>query len=126
MFLEFNPSDLGVILAVCLSGAIIIFAFVVFTINIIKRTKKTKKVATNPINSESELVIAFGKDNIKKVDMEMSRITITLDNVDMVDTEKIKSLGASGVLIVGNQIKCSFKEDIEAKYNELKGAVVNE
>ena len=58
--------------------------------------------------------------------MEMSRITITVKNVEIVNADKIKELGASGVLLVGDKVKCSFKENVEEIYNELKGAISNE
>jgi glucose-like phosphotransferase system IIB component len=82
---------------------------------------KVKYEEVNP-----EYLEAFGENNIVDVNMEMSRITVTVKDVDKVNAEKLKELGASGVLLVGNQVKCSFKENIENIYNTLKGNMGNE
>lgn len=127
LFLE--KGDLvGLIIAIVLTSAILVLALVAVIIAIVKNTKKAnqrKKI----IESEGrnlELIEAFGEANIKDVEMEMSRITITVKNVEIVNADKIKELGASGVLLVGDKVKCSFKENVEEIYNELKGAISNE
>lgn len=127
LFLE--KGDLvGLIIAIVLTSAILVLALVAVIIAIVKNTKKAnqrKKI----IESEGrnlELIEAFGEANIKDVEMEMSRITITVKNVEIVNADKIKEIGASGVLLVGDKVKCSFKENVEEIYNELKGAISNE
>ena len=127
LFLE--KGDLvGLIIAIVLTSAILVLALVAVIVAVVKNTKKAnqrKKI----IESEGrnlELIEAFGEANIKDVEMEMSRITITVKNVEIVNADKIKELGASGVLLVGDKVKCSFKENVEEIYNELKGAISNE
>ena len=121
-----SDEQIGLIIAVALTAAIIIFAFVAFAIALVKRAKKAKKVVPSVEERNSEIVEAFGSGNIKEVEMEMSRITVRVANVEVVNTERIKELGASGILLGGDKIKCSFKENVEEIYNQLKGAITNE
>jgi len=121
-----SDEQIGLIVAVVLTGAIILLAIIAFIIALVKRTKKAKKVMPSKEVINSEIVEAFGSGNIKEVEMEMSRITVTVADVEAVNTERIKELGASGILLVGDKIKCSFKENVEEIYNQLKGAIANE
>ena len=127
LFLE--KGDLvGLIIAIVLTSLILILALVAVIIAIVKNTKKAKFRSQNIASDEAnlELVQAFGEANIKDVTMEMSRITVSVKNVEVVNADRIKELGASGVLLVGDKVKCSFKDDVEKIYNELKGAISNE
>ena len=121
-----SDEQIGLIVAVVLTGAIILLAIIAFIIALLKRAKKAKKVMSSKAEVNSEIVEAFGNGNIKEVEMEMSRITVTVADVEAVNTERIKELGASGILLVGDKIKCSFKENVEEIYNQLKGAITNE
>ena len=118
-----EDTDIGLIVAIALTGAIILLALVAFVIALVKRTKISKNVKSE---SNEDLISAFGSGSIKEVNMEMSRITVTVNDVEIVNAERIKELGASGVLLVGNMVKCSFKENVEEIYNDLKGAISNE
>ena len=127
LFLE--KGDLvGLIIAIVLTSAILVLALVAVIVAIVKNTKKAnqRKKIIESEGKNLELIEAFGEANIKDVEMEMSRITITVKNVEIVNADKIKELGASGVLLVGDKVKCSFKENVEEIYNELKGAISNE
>lgn len=121
-----SDEQIGLIVAVVLTGAIILLAIIAFIIALVKRAKKAKKIMPSKEEINSEIVEAFGNGNIKEVEMEMSRITVTVADVEAVNTERIKELGASGILLVGDKIKCSFKENVEEIYNQLKGAIANE
>ena len=127
LFLE--KGDLvGLIIAIVLTSAILVLALIAVIIAIVKNTKKAnqRKKIIESEGKNLELIEAFGESNIKDVEMEMSRITITVKNVEIVNADRIKELGASGVLLVGDKVKCSFKENVEEIYNELKGAISNE
>ncbi|MBO7078723.1 MAG: PTS transporter subunit EIIB [Bacilli bacterium] len=127
LFLE--KGDLvGLIIAIVLTSAILVLALIAVIVAIVKNTKKAnqRKKIIESEGKNLELIEAFGEANIKDVEMEMSRITITVKNIEIVNADRIKELGASGVLLVGDKVKCSFKENVEEIYNELKGAISNE
>ena len=52
-----------------------------------------------------------GSDNIISSNVEMSRVTIEVNDIELINGEALKEIGASGVLLVGNKVKCSFNEN---------------
>jgi len=72
-------------------------------------------------NMAQELVRAFGgRGNIKSLDACITRLRISVLSVDSVNVERLKALGAAGVVTVGNGIQAIFgtrsenlKTDIE-------------
>ena len=121
-----EDSQIGLIVAIVLTSLIIALALVAFIIAIVKRAKVMKKPKISQAETNNEIVEAFGTGNIIDVNMELSRITVKVKDMDIVNAERIKELGASGVLLVGDLVKCSFKENVEDIYQQLKGAIVNE
>lgn len=105
------------IVPVCL---IVILAIVAFIIRLIKTIKLNRKGKKAPLVSEDLLLAYGGKENIETVSKEMTRLTVEVVNLEKVNPEKIKELGAKNVLIMGNQIKSTY-EDIENAYTSLNG-----
>ena len=61
----------------------------------------------------NELIGAFGgKENIKEVKTENGgRVAIEVNDLDLVNNDKIKELATSGVFITGNVVKTLYRED---------------
>jgi PTS system glucose-specific IIC component len=56
-----------------------------------------------------ELVLAFGgKSNIKALDACITRLRIEVANIDKADPDKLKAMGAAGVVVVGNNMQAIF------------------
>jgi PTS system glucose-specific IIC component len=56
-----------------------------------------------------ELVLGFGgKSNIKELDACITRLRITVADIDKANQDKLKALGAAGVLTVGNSLQAIF------------------
>lgn len=115
----------SLLLALCMIVPIVILAIVAFIIAIVKRSKKMKLSKGVKVVEESlegnEFYELFGADNIISVDCEMSRLTVEVKDIELVNTAGLQEKGASGVLLVGNKVKCNFKENTEAIANYLKG-----
>ena len=114
-----------IILACCVVVPIFVLLIVAFIIAIVKRIKLAKKYKPNKktgINDETKklLLEAFGENNIESVSVEMSRLTVEVKDVDLVNPDKIKEAGANGVLLVGNKVKCSFGDKAIEVCNLLK------
>lgn len=77
-------------------------------------------------DDESQIKLFFdvygGKENIKSVTREMSRISVIVVDVDKVQTENLKDLGANGILLVDNIVKCTFGDRAPYIYDILKKA----
>ena len=105
------------IVPVCL---IVILAIVAFVIRLTKTIKLNRK-GKNKVEVSEDILLAYGgKDNIKAVSKEMTRLTVEVIDLEKVNPERIKELGAKNVLIMGNQIKSTF-EAIEDAYASLNG-----
>ncbi|MDD3383075.1 MAG: hypothetical protein PHT83_06240 [Bacilli bacterium] len=98
-----------------------IFALIVVAL-VVKFSKITKtNVKLTVPDDQNELFEETygGKDNIIEVNKELNRVSVMLQDVEKVDLEKLKELGADGILVAGNTIKCSFKERSENIYQIL-------
>ena len=106
------------IVPVCLIVILAIVAFIIRLTKTIKLNRKGKK--QQPIVSDDLLLAYGGKENIEAVSKEMTRLTVEVVDLEKVNPEKIKELGAKNVLIMGNQVKSTY-EDIENAYASLNG-----
>ena len=116
-------TDLTWIIALCTFVPIFILAVVAVIIRIVKTAKLAKKYNKNSVvNEELKTILlqAFGEDNIVDVEAEMSRLTITVKNIDIVNADVLKANGANGVYLLGNKVKCSFGEKAEEICKLLK------
>ncbi|TEW44240.1 PTS glucose transporter subunit IIBC [Psychromonas algicola] len=83
---------------------------------------QAQKLVLNNEEMSSALVEAFGgKDNIINLDACITRLRISVKNIEGVDQAKLKELGAAGVVISGDGVQAIFgtksdnlKTDMEA------------
>lgn len=120
--------DNYLIMLVLLPIVVILILIVLVAIKISRNQISRKKLFKEyPNASEIEeaekdaFLEAFGgSENIESVNREMSRISVTVKDVDIVLLEQLKALGATGVLVMGNEVKCSFKDKAEYIYHLIK------
>jgi PTS system glucose-specific IIC component len=56
-----------------------------------------------------ELVLAFGgKDNITNLDACITRLRVSVASIENVDQDRLKKLGAAGVVIAGSGVQAIF------------------
>lgn len=67
-----------------------------------KRVKATKKVNSNYLD-------LFGEDNVVSVSKNLSRVTVEVKDIELVNLDELKNKGI-GIMITGNTIKCSSQE----------------
>lgn len=101
-----NP---GVLIAIIAAGVVLV---ILIALCIYLKVCKKNKIE---INDEyiDELIKAFGgKENIKEVKTENGgRVAIEVNDLDLLDNDKIKELATSGVFITGNVVKTLYRED---------------
>ena len=70
-----------------------------------------------------DLIIAFGgQANIKNLDACITRLRVTVNKPELVDQERIKALGASGVLVMGQNMQAIFgptSDNIKTEMQEM-------
>jgi len=54
-----------------------------------------------------------GQENIQGMSSCLSRIRITVDDIDVIEPEALKSLGATGMVVSGNQLQAIFGGESE-------------
>lgn len=80
--------------------------------------------ATQVTGSElaGELVAAFGgKENITNLDACITRLRVSVANVEAVDQDKLKKLGAAGVVVAGSGVQAIFgtkSDNLKTDMNE--------
>ncbi|QOQ69474.1 PTS glucose transporter subunit IIBC [Photobacterium damselae] len=95
-----------------------IIYYVVFRVVIIKLDLKTPgrededtsaAVAGSESEMAQELVTAFGgKDNITNLDACITRLRVSVADVNKVDQDRLKKLGAAGVVVAGSGVQAIF------------------
>ena len=76
-------------------------------------------------NTRAEQVIAAfgGRENLVNVDACITRLRMEVADPARVDQARLKSLGAAGVIEVGNSVQAVFGTEAEALKNDILGAL---
>ena len=110
-----------ILLAICvLPIAVLIILAIIFRIK--NSVKKNKKEDVEVFDSEQRKLFldAFGgEDNYISVANERIKVIVKVKDPDLIQGEKLKELGANGVLIVGNEVRCSFGDRALYVYNTI-------
>jgi len=91
-----------------------IFRVVITKLKLATPGREEDIIAEDSENQEShgmahDLVMAFGGgDNIKTLDACITRLRIELNDVSKCNQEKLKALGAAGVVVIGNGVQAIF------------------
>ena len=76
---------------------------------------------TTPWDTKEEFLNAYGgSDNVLEVAIERQKITVKVKDIDKVQGEELKNLGASGVLLIGNEVRASFSDRAQYVYDLIK------
>lgn len=71
----------------------------------------------------SEILVALGdKENLKSLDACITRLRVQVKDINKVDREKLKELGAAGVMVVGDNIQAIFgtkSDTLKSEINEI-------
>lgn len=72
-------------------------------------TEENQNVDTTDDELAYEILQAFGgKENMEKLDACITRLRVTVKDAGQVDKDQLKTLGASGVMVYGNNIQAIF------------------
>lgn len=113
-------------------GALYYFVFrnVILKFNLLTPGREANAdVAVMEIGASSmgmALVLAFGgKENIKNLDACITRLRVGVNSIKKVNQAKLKELGASGVMVVGNGLQAIFGPKSENLKTEMEEAMGN-
>lgn len=85
---------------------IIAFILILISLVIVKLNKKNFDMELNKL-----VQYLGGKDNILDTEVNMSRLKVTLKDVNKADKAAIEKLGAKGIVEIDNQLKIIFGPD---------------
>jgi PTS system N-acetylglucosamine-specific IIC component len=73
------------------------------------------------VDSKAEQVIAAfgGRENLVNVDACITRLRMQVADRSKVDQARLKSLGAAGIIVVGNSVQAVFGTDADALKNDI-------
>ena len=121
MFLLSTQQWTLILLAICVVPiAVLILLAIILRIK--NSVRKSKKEDATP-NDEQRLLFldAFGgEDNYIDSALERIKVIVKVKDPDLIKGEKLQELGAKGVLIVGNEVRCSFGDKAEYVYKLLQ------
>ena len=120
MFLLSTQQWTLILLAICVVPiAVLILLAIIFRI---KNSTKKKTVENDEVDNEQKMVFlaAFGgEENFISASLERIKVIVKVKDPDLIQGEKLQELGAKGVLIVGNEVRCSFGDRAEYVYKTL-------
>lgn len=124
MFLMSNETLAILLLCVCIIP-IAILIVVAFVLRVIKAKKANDKEEQMSREVDPEIRKEFydaygGESNVLEVVNERSKIKVKVKDVEMIDGDKIRELGALNVLIIGDEVRASFSDRAEYVYNIMK------
>ncbi|MBW5455877.1 MULTISPECIES: glucose-specific PTS transporter subunit IIBC [Clostridium] len=64
-----------------------------------------------------------GKENLTNLDACITRLRVSVNSIDKVNKEELKSLGASGVMVVGNNIQAIFGPKSDQLKEQIKDVI---
>ncbi|MGB0360552.1 MAG: glucose-specific PTS transporter subunit IIBC, partial [Endozoicomonas sp.] len=104
----------------------IIFRLLITVMNLKTPGREDENECETKIEASSDLAVeliqAFGgKSNIKSLDACITRLRVSVNNTEIVNTERIKQLGATAVLVVGQNMQAIFgpkSDNIKTEMNE--------
>lgn len=110
-----------ILLAICVIpiAALIILAIILRIKNSVR--KKNSKETSEPDDEQRPVFLdAFGgEDNFISSVQERIKVIVKVKDPELIKGEKLQELGAKGVLIVGNEVRCSFGDRAEYVNNTL-------
>lgn len=122
MFLLSNEILAITLLLVCIIpiAILIILALVLRIKNSKLRGKKIEEEEVSDAFKDDFHLAFGGKENISKVEIERNKVKVFCNDIEKINTDKLKELGAENVLIIGNEVRCNFADRAEYVYNILK------
>ena len=127
MFLEFTQQEWTILLlAICIIpiAVLCIFAIVKTILNSRKKEKALKEKPESEMVDLDQRKIFYeaygGEENVLELSIDMNRISAKVVDVNKVDGNRLKELGATGVLIVGDVVKASYSDRSKYVYKIME------
>jgi len=108
-------SDINPLPIIMIAGAAVLLIAAVIIIIFLITHRKNKK----SLDSSVWLIALGNKENVKEVTATGSRLSVVLENKEIIDREKLKELGVSSVLVMSNKVTLV----IEGKAEQIAASI---
>ena len=111
----------GIVFAIIYLVFSILFDFILEKI----RSKRNKAGVTTASHSKVEAFIAAigGAKNITSADSESSRVKVLIEDVDLIDQDKLKELALDGAYLAGNQLQVTMGTSSDDFVRQIREAI---
>lgn len=112
----------GIYIAIAVAGAAFLAVLILFIISLVKKKNVVNmpKTKNEPSTNSLEILEALGgKENIIEHSLNGSRMSLVLHNYDMVDENKLNSLGVDSCIKMSNKIILVIKNDMSSIYKGM-------
>ena len=127
MILAFDRQTLAVIMVIICTLPILLLALWAIIVALKNRKKKAQAykdaIAGQPKDEAQRAIFykASGEeDNVVSINVQMNRLTVKVKDIELVNPEQLKELGANNVLLVGDEVKCSYGDRAEYIYKLME------
>lgn len=121
LFLMDNNDVALLLLGVCIIPIAILFIVaIILSLRNAKKKNATKEIKADESQKDIFLEAYGGKDNIESSLLERGKVKVVVKDIDLINGDKLQELGATGVLLVGNEVRCSFGDTAEYVYKLLQ------
>lgn len=89
-----------------------------------KAKKRTAQVATVDLARVKAFIEAIGgAENVTSTDSEVSRVKVVLQDVDLIDQDKLKALALDGAYLAGNQLQVTIGANSSEFSRQIQEAI---
>lgn len=109
-------------IGIIVASILIIAAILYFTCGLRFKREKKNKIEHIIVDETflNDLISSLGdRDNIEALGIDNGRLKFKVRDLDILNTEILKTLSTSGVFITGNNVKLLFKYDSQIILEEL-------
>ena len=89
----------------------------------IKKSNLDEKINEQDIDQDqrTQFLNAYGGgENVQEVSIERNKVSVKVIDIEKVDGDVLRELGASNVLLIGNEVRCSYEDRAEYIYKLIK------
>ncbi len=115
-----------VLLAICVLpiAGLIVYSFIRVILNKKKKGEEQQRIIAGQEKDLEQRAIFYdafgGESNVVSVENEMNRVIVNVNDIELVKAEDLKELGATGILLAGNTVKCGFGDRAKYIYELMK------
>ena len=116
-----NAEMNGSILLIICGAALAFLLVAIVVVMLIVRKRKPKEIIIDEEFLNFVITNYGGKENINNVEVENSRLKVTVNDLDLVNLDNLKTKAESGIFVTGNTIKTLYKLSSEEIKVALEG-----